>query len=214
MNSLFGIPYFHAEIDAGCYQKSQIIDSIIDNYLRDPHRNHWTDSPAQQSDLHHAYADFHNDRFVSVDFSSLIPVYQQKIQTFVDQLFVQPVDYQFSIVNYTCMSTSQFMMPHNHGSSSFSAVHYLQFDNQQHTATRYCNPCEWKNHIGNIFSPKLLTSLNNNDITNSWVNIDWQIPVNQDDFVITPGCVSHYVPPQHSVQQLRITVVVNITLLD
>ena len=123
MNQLFGLPYSKFRIDPALYNKQQIVDSIESNYKIDSARNNWDADEVYSSRLHQSVNDFNNEKFSAVDFSTVIPLYQNYIQDFFNQLdLLEYATYRFRIVNYTCMSSGQFLKEHTHG-SDFSAVH-------------------------------------------------------------------------------------------
>lgn len=210
MKQLFGLPYSKFRIDSNLYNKQQIINSIEHNYKIDRDRNNWDTDEVYASKLHQSVNDFNNEKFSAVDFSTVIPLYQNCIQDFFNQLdLLEYATYRFRIVNYTCMSSGQFLKEHTHG-SDFSAVHYINYDPGMHPPTCFVNGNGYSSYIAAVM-PKLNKLLNPSNADNSWAFKHFSIPVAEDDFVIVPGSLEHLVP-QFDSNSLRMTVVVNIDL--
>ena len=209
MQSLFGLPYYQTIIDKTKYDKESIVNTIVSNYEIDKNRNNWDSGARVPSNLHHSNNDYDNKKFNEVDYTELIPLYNQKIQEFLDSLnYKQNIKYRFEVVNYTCMTDSSYMKEHAH-ICEFSAVHYLKFNPEVHSPTCYVNPASYTDYIGSVL-PKLSELLDPTDINNTWVCKYVDVPVEEDSFVIMPGILSHLVPPSKKVGDLRMTIVINI----
>lgn len=211
MQQLFGIPFYQDKIDPSSYDKKKIVDAIEQNYLLDTKRNNWDANDVYASNLHHSVNDFNNDRFAAVDFRSVIPLYQEKIQEYFNSLKLNEyVSYKFRIVNYTCMTQGQFLKDHTHG-CDFSAVHYIKFNSALHLPTCYVNGNGYADYIHTVM-PKLNKCLDQQFMENSWTSRHYSVAVEEDDFVIVPGALPHLVPPFNGSDDLRMTVVVNIDI--
>ena len=207
--SLFSIPYYKINIDKKLYNKSDIIKTIHYNYKINPNRNNWDSN----SNLHHDNNDQDNKSFIKIDYSQLYPLYQKKIFDFLNKIIndKHKINFNFYVVNYTCMNTGQYMIQHDHIESDFTAVHYLSFNKKEHKSTAYKNTHIFSNYL-KLKNSSLNKKLNTNKILNSWVCDEYSIDVQEDDFVIVPGCIPHNVPPFKNSKDLRITIVLNINL--
>ena len=208
MLTLFGIPYYQTSIDPNSYDKENIVSVIKQNYKIDPNRNNYDDI----SDLHNSYNDWNNAYFVKPNFEKLLPIYTKKIQTFFDSLITcsSEVSFVYEIVNYTCMGENQFMNQHLHP-SDFVAVHYISFPKGSQPTT-FHNLNDYAKYINSFLPIKNLKKLyNNNDIYQSWLHEAWNPQTNEDDFIITPGIITHSVNKNIS-NDLRITIILNIAV--
>ena len=86
MNYLFGFPVDIYKINPNNYNKEKIVSDIIDNYKIDPNRNNWDNSSNvhNSSNIHHELDDKGNVKFKKIDYSSLIPLYNEKIKEYVN----------------------------------------------------------------------------------------------------------------------------------
>lgn len=213
ISQLFGVPYYSTKIDPLLYNKSEIISSILENYSQDPLRNVWDNNDTVlTSKLHQGVNYFTNKNYIKINFNPLISIVQDKILNFFDHLnFSKKFGYKFRIVNYTCMDQGNFLKDHNH-KCDFSGILYLKFNKDIHKPTAFVNGNNFSQYL-NYFSPAS-SLLDTSDIDNSWVSPYFSVPVNEDDFVIVPGCLNHFVPPFDGTNDLRMTIVFNIDLTE
>lgn len=210
-NLLFGIPFYKNRIDPSLYDKDQIVSVIRQNYDKDKYRNHWQENVFNKSNMHHAYNDWNNEKFIKINFDRVLPLYQFHISEFLNTFqIVGDYQYQFQIVNYTCYGSNQYMREHDHSEFDFSAIHYLRYDEKYHSPTLFCNPIVWNNYSETLISEKLHKGKDN--LYNSWLKNNYYIGCDEDDFIIFPGLLRHYVPESNS-EELRIAVVVNIKVI-
>tara|TARA_B100000029_G_C17168794_1_gene812478 strand:- start:270 stop:602 length:333 start_codon:yes stop_codon:yes gene_type:complete len=106
------------------------------------------------------------------------------------------------------MGEGGFMGPHNHSSKDFVAVHYIQFDPKQHESTSYINEHPFANYSDSIFPQR--RNLMYHNLNTSCYSENWQLPVKEDDFCMTPGFVRHEAPMQPKCDKLRMAIIVNI----
>ena len=208
MFTLFGFPYFRTNINPNSYDKKNIVSTIEKNYKLDSNRNNYDDV----SEFHNSYNDWENTNFVKPNFEKLIPLYTQQIQNFFDNLITSSneVTFIYEIVNYTCMGVNQFMNQHLHP-SDFVAVHYISFPKGSQPTTHY-NLSDYARYINPFLSLKNLRNLyRNDDINQSWLFDAWNPETYEDDFIITPGIISHSVN-KNNCQDLRITIILNINV--
>ena len=203
INLLFGIPIFKSKILENEYNKQEIISNIEKNYSIDPHRNVWR----ANSNLHHMYADYDNLNFIQIDFSQLTDLYNKKLIDFFDNFIEGQYEFTWNLVNYTCMKKNQFMDRHDHLDCDFTGIHYIKF-NKKHEPTLYHNPAIWNDFMPAIPFFELKKRTQNN---NSFLHRAWYISVEEDDFVVSPGVLSHSVL-KSEIDDLRVTLVINIRI--
>ena len=210
LNMLFGIPFYKTKIDESQYNKKEILDNIEKNYNLDPHRNNWqVNTLYTDSDLHHMYNDKNNNNFIQVDVSQLTNLYNEKIIDFFDNFMQEKYEFTWNLVNYTCMKKNQFMNKHSHPNYDFVGIHYIKF-NEQHSPTVYYNPAIWIDYKD--FLPFFtLVNKTHNQLINSYLHKAIESSVMENDFVITPGMLSHSVP-KSQIDDLRVTIVIHINI--
>ena len=81
MKFLFGIPHYLNQIDPTSYQKDKIVSVIEENYRRSSLRNSWEANIDNK--IHQSYQDEQNEKFLSIDYSELIPIYTQELDKFL-----------------------------------------------------------------------------------------------------------------------------------
>tara|TARA_R100000306_G_C4316770_1_gene113049 strand:+ start:74 stop:724 length:651 start_codon:yes stop_codon:yes gene_type:complete len=206
--TLFGFPVMSTKLDKKSYNKKSIISAIEKNFKLNKVRNKWD----KTSVLHHVYNDGANPQFNKIPYDTLIPVYQQALIAMFNRLeLLSSFRFNFKIINYTCLSSSNFMNSHLHEGADFSGVHYIQFDKNHHTPTMFENTSP---HIDYLLQlrPKLMKLLSNKHPSNSWAFKDWSLDTEEDDFCFSPAYLKHRINPQTSKKKNRITIVLNITL--
>lgn len=205
---IFNLPVKTFSVDPTSYDKDQIISRITDNYAIDPNRN----VRPKMGPLHQCYVDYGNPKFNDPDYSQLAPVYQTMVEKYLDTLDLSDgVGYRWEFVNYAAYGdTKSTMRSHFHSCCDFSAVHYIQFDEEHHSPTVFSNPLMWGEYT-KYFRPHLDVCLNNS-INNSWAEEWYMIPTKEDDMVFFPAQLKHEVMAQGKSDKLRITIAINITL--
>lgn len=88
-------------------------------------------------------------------------------------------------------------------STIFSAIHYVVFDKNEHTATQFLNP------LHTLFWGATQNTLFSDNLPNDWQNRLFRPDVEEGDIIFFPSFVRHSVPTQHS-PMLRATVALNI----
>jgi|DEB0MinimDraft_4_1074332.scaffolds.fasta_scaffold01006_3 hypothetical protein len=206
--NLFGFPIVHSNIKPSLFDKKEILKDIEDNYRLSNERNNHT----IHGNLHHSIMDEDNFNFKKINYETIIPVYAKLITKILKTFeFKRNIKFNFNVVNYTCLSNSQYLGSHNHNESDFTAVHYIQFDEKNHTSTRLINPNPNANHT-KILCPRLYNLLSNTDVENAWIYKNWTLNVKENDFVFMPGLLEHEILPQKSIKKNRITIVLNINI--
>ena len=207
-NVLFGFPVMSTTISKKTYNKKDIISTIEKNFKISNKRNNWDN----KSVLHHSADDWNNSKYHKINFESILPVYKKTIGKMLTQLKIGPeYSFEFEIANYTCLSNTNFMLPHLHPDSDFAAVHYIQFDKKNHTATKFINTSPYVDYIRKI-RPELFKVFSSENFKNSWAFGHWVNAVEEDDFYCYPSYLKHEIEPQISKDKKRITIAININL--
>lgn len=211
LQSIFGVPIYFSNINPNFYNKEKIIRTIEKNYEIDPQRNNWD---IEETTLHHSANDTLNDKFEKINFLELIDLYGQQFSNFFDQIPTKKrFEFEMSIANYTCMSKGHLMKRHVHTDCHFTGVHYIKFNPQKHSSTKYYNPAAWGEFIGGLLKyDECMINFDLDSMTNSWLKSSWSFETNEDDFVIIPAVLPHSVPLCNS-DETRMTIVVNVKLL-
>ena len=208
MYNVFSFPVEITSINPNNYNKKKLIKDIEYNYNLDEDRNAWDN---ERSKMHHSFNDYDNKNFKYIDYEELLPLYKSEIEKYFSSFkFKQSINYNFNIVNYTCMKSSQYMQSHYHNNSDFTAVHYLKFDKNKHKPTVFENKNTYATYI-KYLRPELTELLDFTDIKNSWCMENWGFNIDEDDFCISPSFLFHHVPKQNS-DDTRITIVLNINI--
>jgi len=206
--TLFGFPVMQTKIDPTAYDKKSIVSAIEKNFKIKNVRNKWDDT----SILHHVYNDGANPQFNKVPYDTLIPVYKKILLDIFSRLeLLSNFNFSFSIINYTCLSSSNYMNSHLHEGADFAGVHYIQFDKKNHTSTMFENTSPHVDYLRQL-RPKLPNLLSNKHPSNSWAYKDWHLDTEEDDFCFSPAYLKHRIDPQRSKKKNRITIVLNITM--
>jgi hypothetical protein len=212
IKQIFGFPVYTDNIKASLFDKKKIIKDIEYNYKKNKYRNKYEDPEGLfGSNLHHSYNDLENPNFKKINYSKLIPIYTKTIINFLNNFkFKRTINFKFTIVNYTCMTSSQYMKSHYHPESDFTAVHYIKYDNTVHKPTLFENSDFSK--FTKSLRPNLINLLDPSDINHSWYYENYFLNIKEDDICITPSFLFHSVPIQPKTDISRMTIVLNISL--
>ena len=211
---LFGFPIIKQPIDKNLYDKEKIVSDILYNYNLDNSRNNWDSEQAKYgrptSNLHHSYGDQNNNNFRKIDYSKLIPLYNEKVTNALNQLyFKQKINFRYTIENYTCVKENNSMREHVHLGCDFTGVHYLKFNKDEHFPTNFINTHKHSNYTSKLL-PTLNNELDTSSTENSWMCENYSINTDEDDLVITPAIVEHSIPYHEKCNDHRITIAINI----
>lgn len=213
MNSikyLYGLPIYLEKIDPKTYQKNKILSQIKKNYSISHERNNWSKNSHLKTDIHHSILDDENKKFNKINYYNLVNEYKKIIDNFFKKTNLKnSFNFKYNIVNYTCSNQNSFMIPHIHGDCSFSLVHYISFDKKQHIPTIFKSPYYFSNLLPN--NEKLKNIFDCKFEENSWLDKEWIFDTEEDDIVIFPAILEHYVRNLNS-EKLRITISVNINI--
>ena len=207
--NLFGFPVHKIRIDPDSYDKDKIVSDIKENYEIDNNRNEWG-----SSNLHHAYGNWENEKFIAINYDKLKQIYQKTFEDFFKNTFnnSKPFNYHWNIVNYTAIKTGQYMKIHIHDDYDFSCTHYIKFNPKKHSSIQFVNLSPMGLYGKNITNSAFEIG-NRQDISNSYLQGSWNYSLSEDDMLIFPGSLHHEVPKQEETDELRICVVTNIKLL-
>ena len=207
---LYGLPIYIEKINPKTYEKNKIISQIENNYKISNIRNNWSKDSFIKTDIHHSILDDENKKFNKINYYNLVNEYKKIIDNFFKKTNLKnSFNFKYNIVNYTCSNQNSFMIPHIHGDCSFSLVHYISFDKKQHIPTIFKSPYYFSNLLPN--NEKLKNIFDCKFEENSWLNKEWAFDTEEDDVVIFPAILEHYVRNLNS-EKLRITISVNISI--
>jgi hypothetical protein len=207
---LFASTVTRYKIDPNSYDKQSIIDTLTENYDKSPYRNKFDKS----SNLHHTYKDWDNKDFKEVDPSSILPCYQKIIEDFFEgQHYNKPIKWNYQIENLTAMKGEQHMEKHAHvginnkHNTMFSCIHYIRYVPGQ-ARTIFVNPLMTTtfSFMYRDYRKKLDEAYHENSNYFGKFLIETQ----EDDFIIFPSYLEHYVAPGENTEDLRMTAVINI----
>jgi hypothetical protein len=135
---LFGLPTYRASLLNEKYNKEDLIKVVLKNYDKDKNRNNWDKNSLEYSKIHHFLYDEANPFFDTPNFNLLYPIYTKHITNFLNNLKLKKkFNFNFQIVNYSCMTEGQHMKSHIHTHCDFSAIHYLKFDENFNDSTLF-----------------------------------------------------------------------------
>ena len=208
---LFGLPTYRASLLNERYNKEDLIKVVLKNYDKDKNRNNWDKNSLEYSKIHHFLYDEANPFFDTPDFNPLLPIYTKHITNFLNNLKLKKnFNFNFKIVNYSCMTEGQHMKSHIHTHCDFSAIHYLKFDENFNDSTLFYNPTSYSKFL-NVLRPDILNYFDNEDEKNSWIFYNYKFNTKEDDLIIFPSVLDHGVPAVES-KKHRITISFNISL--
>jgi hypothetical protein len=207
---LFSSDVTRYKIDPNSYDKQGIIDTLTENYNKSPYRNKFD----ILSNLHHTYDDWNNEDFKEVDPTSLIPSYQKVIEDFFEgQHYNKPIKWHYEIENFTAMKGEQHMDKHTHigfddkKDNMFSCIHYIRYVPGQ-ARTIFVNPLMTPT-FGFMYRD-YTKKLDRTWPENSNYIDTFSIETREDDFIIFPAYLEHYVKPGENTEDLRMTSVINV----
>jgi uncharacterized protein (TIGR02466 family) len=208
---LFGLPTYRTSLLNERYNKEDLIKVVLKNYDKDKNRNNWDKNSLECSKIHHFLNDESNLFFDTPNFNPLLPIYKKHITNFLNNLKLKKnFNFNFKIVNYSCMTEGQHMKSHIHTDCDFSAIHYLKFDESFNDSTLFYNSNSYSKYL-NVLRPGILNYFNNEDEKNSWIFYNYKFNTKEDDLIIFPSVLDHGVPVVES-KKHRITISINISL--
>jgi hypothetical protein len=183
---VFPTRIYKAKVDPSSYDKSSIIRTCMEQYEKSKYKNTWD----EDSDLHHYYENWDG----APELGSLDQSYQKIIEECMNSISGK-FEWRWNIVNLAV--NTKYMAPHDHfyrkdgWQGMYSFVHYISYDKDNHTATRFINPLIFAQFPDNINDIGDL--LDSEDDSNSTYYKDGQIYVEEDDVVIFPSYLKHFV---------------------
>ena len=208
INYVYGLPAYITKINPKLYEKNKILSQIEKNYKVSKVRNTWSNDSFIKTDIHHSYSDEKNPRFKEINYYSLPKQYEKIIVDFFNKLSLSgDLHFTYRIANYTCVRHNSVMTPHIHMDCTFSLIHYISFDKNQHLPTIFKSPYYFSQLLPH---QKNLKDIFSNQKENSWIYKEWKIGTEEDDVVIVPAILEHSVRNLDS-KKSRITIAVNIS---
>ena len=141
INYIYGLPAYITKLDPKLYEKNKILSQIEKNYKVSKVRNKWSTDSFIKTDIHHSLGDEKNPKFKTINYYSLPQQYEKIIADFFQKMDLQK-SFKASqvIINYTCVRHNSVMTPHIHMDCTFSLIHYISFDKNQHLPTIFKSP--------------------------------------------------------------------------
>jgi len=208
INYMYGLPAYITKINPKLYEKNKILSQIEKNYKVSKVRNKWDVNSFIKTDIHHSVGD-DDPRFKKINYYSLPQQYEKIIADFFNKVDLRKsFKFTFVIANYTCVRHNSVMLPHMHTDCTFSLIHYLSLDKKQHLPTIFKSPYYFNQLLP---QQKNLRNIFANQEENSWIYKEWVISTEEDDIVIVPAILEHWVRNLDS-KKSRITIAVNINI--
>lgn len=182
---------FRDKINPLEYNKSDIVNSCIENYKIDKNRNNWDG----ESVLHHAYDDFENDKFLKLDLTEVRKIYYKILYSFFKENFYQLSNIQVNSKIVNVSVNTKFMNWHHHFGYSnnehdmFSFVHYIKFEKENHGKINFKNPLMFSEYTRPSSILMCEMGPKNMDVFQSSIEVD----VEEDDLIIFPSYFEHMV---------------------
>jgi len=209
INYIYGLPAYITKINPKLYEKNKILSQIEKNYRVSKVRNKWSVDSFIKTDIHHSLEDENNPKFKKINYYSLPQQYEKIIADFFNKVDLRKsFKFTFVIANYTCVRHNSVMLPHMHTDCTFSLIHYLSLDKKQHLPTIFKSPYYFNQLLP---QQKNLRNIFANQEENSWIYKEWVISTEEDDIVIVPAILEHWVRNLDS-KKSRITIAVNINI--
>jgi hypothetical protein len=207
---LFGLPILITSIDPVSYDKENILKIINKNYKKQKTRDKWCTNTFFKTDIHHSNKDEENKSFEKVNYTLLSKCYHKPIEKYLSKITNnKTIKYNFNIVNYTAIKHNSYMRPHLHKECNFSMVHYISFDKKEHFPTIFLNPYFFHELLPEKEKTEQILIEKNTE--SSWIADEWKHDIEENDLIIFPSVLKHYVRNKDS-KKLRVTVAVNISV--
>jgi hypothetical protein len=183
--NMFPTQIYKCKIDPKSYDKEKIIEECTKKYDEKPYYNLWDNV----SDLHH----YHRDHMNMPDIKSLGTAYGQAIDDYMSKI-KGTFNYKWHVINLAV--NSKYMKLHDHFArkngwqSMFGSTHYISYDKEYHTPTKFINPLVFAQYSDNIHD--VMNALHY-DYANSAYWVDADLDVEEDDMIIFPSYLKHVV---------------------
>jgi hypothetical protein len=212
---LFSCPVYKTKINGSLYNKQELYESLEKNFLISPKRF----SPDTQypiSSFHTYHNDWENPKFQKVSFLELLPIYDEIIINFMNEVFAnKKCEYEWHITNVN-VGKDGSMESHNHlidkqYTTGYVMIHYMSFDKEKHSPTTFTNYSYLK-HNPNIM--EIGSYVDDTDPKNSFYFSNYSLTTEEDDVIIFPHYLEHSVKPTNrdDIDKLRIIVAINISV--
>ena len=165
------------------------------------------------SELHHLNSDENNPKFEQLNLEIINNIYKKKIQEYFNTFSADPFGWDFPRCTYTSHGNSQNISEHIHSGADYVAIHYVKYNPEIHTPTMFVNKSGHIDYIDDIRPDKPRYVLS--DPIHSWLAKFWAFETKEDDFLIHPALLYHFLPPQkNDDDNLRMARVLNISTYD
>ena len=206
---LWGLPILTAKLNPNSYNKKEIIDIVERNYSKQSKRQKWSKS-FFNTDIHHSHSDEENSKFEQPNYDLLYKSYIDPVKFYLQKTNLnKDLKIKLDIVNYTASRKESFMEPHIHTKCAFSMIHYIQFDKEESSPTVFLSPYYFNDVWDN--QEKLRNNIDKRKSLNSWACSEWKYEVEEDDIIIFPSILRHFVRNVKT-SKTRIVVSTNIFL--
>jgi hypothetical protein len=221
---------YKTNIDPGSYNKKELLDTVVENYKREPNRNTWDYEQADKSKvstLHHYYNDWDNPKFIKPDLEKLSGIYKNLCKDFIryNVKTKKGVICDSQFVNITVCDNTQFMSEHNHVNEDvkkpwclFAMVHFIQIQKYQKSTVFISPPYSSIPHVKyDKYKPTIdhAKTVLTTDLTNTSFFDEICFNIKEDDVLFFPSYLMHRVDTNDypsSVDELRVVGACNIDI--
>jgi hypothetical protein len=164
-----------------------------------------------ECNIHSSYKS--NDPNMKLDTPWLHSIYTKYISLFLDEFLDKPGMAKVFDPWYNVFSYDQFQEPHAHFPNDFSLVHYVLFEENEHSPTTFISPNTTAAEAQRSFRPTLFDKINKKDPKKSFYMTNYTpLEIKQGDLIIFPSSLSHYVK-QNKSDRKRITFTLNMEII-
>lgn len=152
----------------------------------------------------------YNNKDININNNAIVKIYEKYMGKFLNDFQLNIEEFRIQSLWYNAFLKNHFQEPHTHLPSDFSAVHYLDFDDNCHSPTTFINPNLLMSQAMNSLKPNFCKKLNYENLLHSCFFDDITLTdISQGDIVFFPSYLNHYVRPNKS-NKRRITISFNI----
>ena len=199
--NVLSLPGFKSRIDPNSFDKQSLLKDIKE------------DSKLQNNIKDWDAENYSTIKIGDIDFTCLEEEYHKIIKDMISTFEVKNknIKYNFNISNYTLAHNQHSIRLHEHTAhGDFTMLHYLSFDKKLHSPTMFLNTHNFGQYMESI-RPDMYNVFKNN-YNNSWLHREFYIDIEEDEVLIMPSTIPHYVAPKTETNKDRIIVATNIQL--
>lgn len=206
LHQIFAPFYWKAHVE----ETQQILDKCLSKISDSVDQKPIAVPPEWECIIHSSFNS--NDPSMQLDSNYLNNIYNKYITAFLNEFNVSYGPAMIFDPWYNVFSHNHFQEAHAHLPNDFSMVHYLLFDEQEHSATTFVNPNPNAAECLVRFRPQLIDRLNKRNTKHSFCMTNFTaLDIKQGDLIIFPAYLTHFVKPNTSTKK-RITITLNIQL--